>query len=156
MWTAWSKKKFCNGKLGPSLSSKSWILDIKHAISTIKMQIWNQFFPKKIHYIVVISLISFHQPARSSSFFLVFCLQFYGRTFYGWPYITTYSYPVMQNEDISWCRVNKGFCGDFWDHRDCLKQSSLLFWKCNNFFFFLIYWWRTTLPLFWQLSYSKL
>ena len=65
------------------LSSKSWILDIKYAISTIKMQILNQFFRKKIHYIVVISVPSFHQPARSSSFFLAFCLQFYGTTFYG-------------------------------------------------------------------------
>ena len=39
------------------LSSKSWILDIKYAISTIKMHILNQFFRKKIHYIVVISVL---------------------------------------------------------------------------------------------------
>ena len=51
------------------------------------MQILNQFFRKKIHYIVVIYVQSFHQPARTSSFFLAFCLQFYGTTFYGWPYI---------------------------------------------------------------------
>ena len=51
------------------------------------MQILNQFFRKKIYYIVVISVPSFHQAARSSSFFLAFSLQFYGTTFYGWPYI---------------------------------------------------------------------
>ena len=94
MWTAWSKKSFCNGILGQKtnfqdiwLSSKSWILDIRYAISTIKMKILNQFFRKMIHYIVDISVPSFHQPARSSSFFLAFCLRFYGTTFYGWPYI---------------------------------------------------------------------
>ena len=59
------------------LSLKSWISDIKYAISTAKIQILNQFFRKKIHYIVVISVPSFDRPARSSSFFLAFGPYFY-------------------------------------------------------------------------------
>ena len=90
-WNTRTKDHLCANFQDIWLSSKSWILDIKYAISTIKMQILNQFFRKKIHYIVVISVPSFHQPARSSSFFLAFCLQFYGTTFYGWPYISEYS-----------------------------------------------------------------
>ena len=82
-WNTRTKDYLCANFQDIWLSSKSWILDIKYAISTIKMQILNQFFRKKIHYIVVICVPSFHQPARSSSFFLAFCLQFYGTTFYG-------------------------------------------------------------------------
>jgi len=47
------------------------------------MQILNQFFRKKIHYIVLICVPSFHPPARSSSFILAFCLRFHETTFYG-------------------------------------------------------------------------
>jgi len=71
-WNTRTKDYLCANFQDIWLSSKSWILDIKYAISTIKMQILNQFFRKKIHYIVVISVPSFHQPARSSLFFLAF------------------------------------------------------------------------------------
>ena len=40
-----------------------------YAISTMKLQIMNHFFRKNIHYIVIICVPSFYQPARSSSFF---------------------------------------------------------------------------------------
>merc|ERR1712240_725904 len=81
-WDTRTKDHLCANFQDIWLSSKSWILDIKYAISTTKMQISNQFFRKKIHNIVVIRVPSFHLPARSSSFFLSFCLQFYGTTFY--------------------------------------------------------------------------
>ena len=83
-WNTRTKDYLCANFQDICLSSKSWIYGIKYAISTIKMQILNQFFRKKI---VVIRVPSFHQPVRSSSFFLAFCLKFYGTTFYGWPYI---------------------------------------------------------------------
>ena len=60
-----------------------WNTRTKDHLCANFVQILNQFFRKKIDYIVVISVPSFHQPARSSSFFLAFCLQFYGTTFYG-------------------------------------------------------------------------
>merc|ERR1712240_558767 len=67
-WNTRTKDHFCANFQDIWLSSKSWISDLKYAISTIKMRILNQFFSKKIHFIVV-SVPSFHQPARSSSFF---------------------------------------------------------------------------------------
>ena len=80
-WNTRTKDYLCANFQDIWLSSKSWILDIKYAISTIKMQILNQFFCKKIHYIVVICVPSFHQPARSSSFFLAFLFTFRGHFF---------------------------------------------------------------------------
>ena len=77
-WNTRTKDHLCTNFQDIWLSSKSWILDIKYAISNIKMQILNQFFRNNIHYIVVKSVQSFHQLARSSSFFLAFRLQFDG------------------------------------------------------------------------------
>ena len=82
-WNTRTKDHLCANFQDIWLSSKSWILDIKYTIPTIKMQILHQFFCKKINYIVVINVPSFHQPAGSSLFFLAFCLQLYGTTFYG-------------------------------------------------------------------------
>ena len=76
-WNTRAKDHLCANFQDIWLSSKSWILDIRYAISTIKMQI----FCKKIHYIVVMSVPSFYQPARSFSFFLHFVFRFMGQLF---------------------------------------------------------------------------
>ena len=46
-WNTRTKDHLCANFQDIWLSSNSWILDIKYAISTIKMQILNQFFLQK-------------------------------------------------------------------------------------------------------------
>ena len=57
-------------------------LDIDIAISARKIKIWNLFFGKKNHHIVVVYVPSFHFSARSSSFFLAVFLHIYGSIFF--------------------------------------------------------------------------
>ena len=64
-------------------------MDIRHKICHISYRNadFGSIFLQKDSLIVVICVPSFHQPVRLSSFFLAFCLQFFGTLFYEWPYV---------------------------------------------------------------------
>ena len=121
------------------LSSKSRIWDIKYAISTIRMQILNQLFRKKIHYILIISVPSFHQPARSSSFFVAFCLQLYGKLFMDDPissvgtWLLRSSHLITQWFKTQWkweCNLNTGSA----NKAQCCVISRLYSGRCKRKF----------------------
>ena len=82
-WNTRTKDHLCANFQDIWLSPKSWILDIKYAISTIKMQISNQFFRKKFHYTILSLYVCqvFSNVRDHLHFFLHFVFSFMGELF---------------------------------------------------------------------------
>ena len=92
-WNTRTKEHLCANFQDIGSSSKSWMLDMKYAISTIKMQILNHFFAKRFTIFLLYVCQVFINLQDHLHFFSHFVFSFMGQLFMDDP-ITSWYYQL--------------------------------------------------------------
>ena len=105
-WNTSTKDYLCANFQDILLLSKSWILDIKYAMSAIKMQIWINFFAKRFTILLLYVWQVFINLHDHLHFFLHFVFSFMGQLFMDDPILRLperiQKVPPLSCKYISW------------------------------------------------------